>query len=69
MWFLKHKAAQQYIYCSTKTLFLIQENYYKFQLQNSKSETLSLMCLEILLNKHNTVIKVPEIVKQTVKRK
>ena len=28
-----------------------------------------LMCLEILLNKHNTVIKVPGIVKQTVQRK
>ena len=28
-----------------------------------------LMCLEILLNKHNTVIKVPGIVKQTVNRK
>ena len=33
-----------------------RENYYKFRLQykNSKSKTLSLMCLEILLSKHNT---------------
>ena len=28
-----------------------------------------LMCLEILLHKHKAVIKVPEIVKQTVNRK
>ena len=28
-----------------------------------------LMCLEILLHKHNAVIKVPGIVKQTVNRK
>ena len=28
-----------------------------------------LMCLEILLHKHNTVIKVPGTVKQTVNRK
>ena len=57
------------MYHSTKTLFLNRENYYKFQLQIQKSQMLSLMCLEILLNKHNTVIKVPGIVKQTVNRK
>ena len=37
-------------------ILLTRENYYKFRLQykNSKSKMLSLMCLEMLLSKHNT---------------
>ena len=50
------------------TIFLPDEiatNFgYKF-----KTTDVILMCLEILLHKHKAVIKVPEIVKQTVSRK
>ena len=53
----------------SKTLFSTRGNYCKFQLQNSKIIDVILMCLEILLYKHNAVIKVPGIAKQTVNRK
>ena len=53
---------------STKPYFksrkLLQISVTKF-----KSIDIILMCLEILLYKHNAVIKVPGIVKQTVNRK
>ena len=41
------------------------------QISVTKFKTIDviLMCLEILLHKHKAVIKVPEIVKQTVNRK
>ena len=53
----------------TQTLFgdsrkLLQNSVTKF-----KTIDIILMCLEILLHKHKAVIKVPEIVKQTVNRK
>ena len=42
---------------------------FQLQIQNSKTTDVILMCLEILLHKHKAVIKVPEVVKQTVSRK
>ena len=53
----------------SKHYFATRGNCFKFQLQNSKTIDVILMCLEILLHKHKAVIKVPEIVKQTVNRK
>ena len=55
----------------TKRYFSTQVNNYKISVTNSKFKTTDviLMCLEILLHKHKAVIKVPEVVKQTVSRK
>ena len=52
-----------------KMLLSMRGKYRKFQLQNSKTIDVILMCLEILLHKHKAVIKVPGIAKQTVNRK
>ena len=56
------------IYIVVQKHFFLSRKLLQISATNSKFQTLSLMCLEILLNKH-TVIKVPEIVKQTVNRK
>ena len=51
--------------------FLTHEIATKFSVTNSNFKTTDviLTCLEILLHKHEAVIKLPEIVKQTVSRK
>ena len=58
---LEMKLVQNLIFKSRK---LLQISVTKFKIID-----IILMCLEILLHKHNAVIKVPGIVKQTVNRK
>ena len=52
----------------SKHYFATTGNCYKFRLQIQTTNVI-LMRLEILLYKHKAVIKVPEVVTQTVNRK
>ena len=52
-----------------QTLFCDSRKLLQISLTKFKTIDVILMCLEILLHKHKAVIKVPEIVKQTVNRK
>ena len=54
---------------STKPYFFNSRKLLQISVTKFKIIDIILMCLEILLHKHNTVIKVPGIVKQTVNRK
>ena len=64
----KHCFQREYEIQNSNIIFnsrkLLQISVTKF-----KTIDVILMCLEILLHKHKAVIKVPEIVKQTVNRK
>ena len=52
-----------------QTLFCDSRQLLQITVTKFKTIDVILMCLEILLHKHKAVIKVPEIVKQTVNRK
>ena len=52
-----------------QTLFFNSRKLLQISVTKFKTIDVILMCLEILLHKHKAVIKVPEIVKQTVDRK
>ena len=52
-----------------QTLFFNTRKLLQISVTKFKTIDVILMCLEILLHKHKAVIKVPEIVKQTVNRK
>ena len=52
-----------------QTLFCDSRKLLQISVTQFKTIDVILMCLEILLHKHKAVIKVPEIVKQTVNRK
>ena len=54
---------------STKPYFFISRKLLQISVTKFKIIDITLMCLEILLHKHNAVIKVLGIVKQTVNRK
>ena len=50
-------------------IFKIKKKLLQLSVTKFKIIDVILMCLEILLHKHNTVIKVPGTAKQTVNRK
>ena len=52
-----------------QTLFFNSRKLLQISVTKFKTIDVILMCLEILSHKHKAVIKVPEIVKQTVDRK